>query len=216
MAIFLSTGAQVAIASTYGTASAVTAATNAAACVVTLAAGHGTVVGDFLEFTSGWDLATGRIFRASAVSTNDVTLEGLNTTSTSNYPTGGGGGSVRRITQWTPITQIQNIATSGGEQEFTDTTSIADRIRKQMPTTRSALEITITVFDDPSLGWYVPVQAASESTANVGIRFIMASGARVVSNGTWSLQEVPNINANTPLTAAINFSSSARSTRYAT
>lgn len=216
MAITLATGTQVAIASTYGAASNVSAASNAAACVITVAAAHGIIVGDFIEFTSGWDLATGRIFRVSAVATNDVTLEGLNTTSVTNYPAGSGTGSVRRITAWTQITQIQGIATSGGDQEFTDTTTIADRIRKQMPTTRSAQEITLTVFHDPSLGWNTPVQAASDSATNAAIRFIMSNNSRMVANGTWSMQDVPSINANAPLTAQITFSSSAKPTTYAT
>lgn len=216
MAITLATGTQVAIASTYGSASNVTAASNAAACVITVAAAHGIIVGDFVEFTSGWDLATGRIFRVSNVATNDVTLEGLNTTSTSNYPSGSGTGSVRRITAWTQITQIQGIASSGGDQEFTDITTIADRIRKQMPTTRSAQEITLTVFHDPSLSWYTPVQAASDNTTTAAIRFIMSNGSRLVANGTWSLQDVPSINANAPLTAQVTFSSVAKPTSYAT
>jgi hypothetical protein len=216
MAITLATGTQVAIASTYGAPSAVTAATNAAACVVTLAVGHGTVVGDFLEFTSGWDLCTGRIFRASAVSTNDVTLEGLNTTSTSNFPAGTGTGSVRRITAWTTISQLQTVSTSGGDQQYADITSITDRIQKQIPTTRTPQEITFTVFDDPSLGWYAPVQTASDGSIPAAVRFIFPNNSRLVANGNWSLQKVPNINANAPLTANLNFSSLAEPTRYAT
>ena len=43
---------------------------------------HGVVVGDFVELTSGWDLANGRVFRVSAVATNDITFESINTSST--------------------------------------------------------------------------------------------------------------------------------------
>lgn len=215
MSITLATGTQVAIASTYGTASNVTAATNAANCVITVAAGHGIVVGDFLEFTSGWDLATNRIFRASAVATNDVTLEGLVTTSTSLYPAGTGTGTVRRITAWTPISQIQTVGTAGGDQQYADITSISDRIQKQIPTTRSPQEITLTVFDDPALAWYAPVQTASDTSTPSAVRFIFPNNSRLVANGYWSLQKVPTINANAPLTANISFSSLAEPTRYA-
>ena len=99
MAISISTGATVAIASTYGAAVNMTAITNANPAVATLAAAHGVVVGEFVEVTtSGWGRIQGRLFRVSAVSTNDVTLEGLNTTSTAAYPALGGTGTVRRIT----------------------------------------------------------------------------------------------------------------------
>ncbi len=215
MAITLATGTQVAIASTYGTASNVTAATNAAECVSTVAAGHGILVGDFVEFTSGWDLATGRIFRVKTVVTNDVTLGGFNTTSTTNFPAGSGTGTVRRITAWTQITQVQNVGTGGGDQQYADITSISDRIQKQIPTTRSPLEITLTVFDDPALGWYAPVQTASDSSTPAAVRFVFPNNSRLVANAYWSLQKVPNINANAPLTSAISLSTLAEPTRYA-
>ena len=215
MSITLATGTQVAIASTYAAASNVTAATNAAECVITVAVGHAIVVGDFVEFTSGWDLATGRIFRVKTVVTNDVTLEGFATTSTTNFPAGSGTGSVRRITAWTQVTQVQNVGTSGGDQQYTDVTTISDRTQKQIPTTRSPQEITLTVFDDPSLSWYAPVQTASDGSTPAAVRFIFPNNSRLVANGYWSLQKVPNINANSPLTAAINFSTLAEPTRYA-
>lgn len=215
MAITLATGTQVAIASTYGTASNVTAATNAAECVLTVAAGHGIVVGDFVEFTSGWDLATGRIFRVKTVVTNDVTLEGFNTTSTTNFPAGTGTGTVRRITAWTQITQVQNVGSSGGDQQYADITSITDRTQKQIPTTRSPQEITLTVFDDPALAWYAPVQTASDSSTPAAVRFVFPNNSRLVANAYWSLQKVPSINANAPLTSTISMSTLAEPTRYA-
>ena len=84
MAITISTGTVAAIASTYGSAVNMTAITNASEAVATLAAAHGVVVGDFLEVTSGWGRLDKRIVRAKTVATNDVTFEGINTTSTTN------------------------------------------------------------------------------------------------------------------------------------
>lgn len=215
MAITLATGTQAAIASAYGSSTTVSAATNAASCVIT-AAGLAAIVGDFVEFNSGWDLAAGRIFRVSVVAGSDFTLEGLNTTSTSNYPAGAGVGTARRITTWTPITQIQGIDTSGGDQQFADITTIVDRTQKQIPTTRSPQEISMTVFDDPALGWYAPVVAASDGSVNAGLRFIFPNGSRLVANGYFSIQKTPTVAVNAPLTANISFSALAEPTRYAT
>jgi hypothetical protein len=216
MAITLATGTQVAIASTYAASSNMTAVTNAANAVATLAVGHGVVVGDFLEVTSGWDRLTGRIVRVSAVSTNDVTLEGINTVSTSVYPAGSGTGSVRRITLWTNLSQItSSISVSGGEQQFADITSLTDRTQKQIPTVRGAVSVTLPTFDDPALSWYSTVATASDTAVATAVRMIFPNNSRLVANAYWSLQAVPTIEDST-LRGSISLSFVADPTRYAT
>lgn len=216
MAITLATGTQVAIASTYGTGFTVTAISNANPAVATLSASHGVIVGDFIELTSGWDLLNGRIMRVSAVSVNDVTLEGLNTTSTTNYPAGSGTGTGREITAWTSITQIKGIETSGGDINFADITTVADSTQKQIPTTRSPQQLNLTVFDDPALSWFAVAQTASDAKAVTGMRIIFANSSRVLLNGYFSVQKVPTVAVNEPLTAVLGFSASAEATRYST
>lgn len=216
MAITLATGTIVAIASTYGSAVNMTAITNASAAVATLAAAHGVVVGDFLEVTSGWDRLNGRIVRVSAVSTNDITFEGINTSSTSLYPAGTGTGTIRRITAWTNLSQITSgISVSGGEQQFADITTLTDRTQKQIPTVRGAVNVTLPLFDDPSLGWYSTVQTASETATATAMRMIFPNNSRLVANGYWSLQTVPTIEDST-LRGSISISFVADPTRYAT
>jgi hypothetical protein len=216
MAITLATGTQVAIASTYGTAATVSAITNANPAVATLSASHGVIVGDFIELTSGWDLLNGRVVRVSAVSVNDVTLEGINTVSTTNYPVGSGTGSAREITAWTSITQIKGIETSGGDINFADITTVADSTQKQIPTTRSPQQLNMTVFDDPALAWFAVAQTASDAKAVTALRVIFANASRVLLNGYFSVQKVPTVAVNEPLTAVLGFSASAEATRYST
>lgn len=216
MAITLATGTQLAIASTFGTAVNMTAVTNATEAVATLAAGHGVVVGDFLEITSGWDLLTGRIVRAKAVSTNDVTLEGINTTSTTNYPAGTGTGTIRRITAWTTISQVQSFSTAGGDLNFADITTITDKTQKQIPTTRSAQTFNLTIFDDASTAGQIAVQAASDASTPAAFRIVFPNASRMVINGYWSIGASPKVEVNAPLTNEIAFTASALSTRYAT
>jgi hypothetical protein len=216
MSITLATGTQVGIASTYGASVVMSAITNASSAVATLAGGHGVVVGDFLEVTSGWDLLTARIVRVSVVATNDVTFEGIDSSSTTNYPAGTGTGTIRRITAWTAITQIQGIDTGGGDLNFADITTIVDRIQKQIPTTRSPIQLTFTTFDDPTLGWYSVARTASESSIATGIRIIFPNSTRLVANGYYSLQTTPTVAVNAPLTAQLGFSASSVPTRYST
>lgn len=216
MAITIATGTQVAIATTYGSASNMTALSNATEAVATLAAGHGVVVGDFLEVTSGWDLLNGRIVRVKTVATNDITFEGINTSSTANYPAGSGTGSVRRITAWTSVTQVQGVDTGGGDQNYADITTITDRTQKQVPTTRNAQTIDLTVFDDPSLTYYAAAVSAAESSSTIGLRMIFPNSSRIVINAYISVQKMPTVAVNQPLTARLSFSAYAEPTRYAT
>lgn len=204
MAFFLTNGTSYDIASTYGTAVNMTALSNASAAVATLAAGHGCVIGDVVEITSGWQRLNGRLARVSAVATNDVTLEGIDTTSTSLFPVGMGTGSVRRITAWTEISQVLEGSFSGGEQQFTDITSLADVVQREMPTTRSPVRLELTVGDDPALPWYTPVRAASRSHANTGLRVRLSNGARLLGNGVWAFPETPNLAKNEAIRTAIS------------
>jgi hypothetical protein len=216
MAITLATGTQVAIASTYGSASTMSAITNAAEAVATLAGGHGVVVGDFLEVTSGWDRLNGRIVRVKTVSTNDITFENINTTSTSRYPTGTGTGSIRRITAWTTLSQITaNISVSGGDQQFADITTLTDTVQKQIPTVRSPVQVTLPMFYDPGLPWWATVQSAAESATTVAMRMIFPDSKRLVSNAYWSLRQVPTVEDST-LRGEVSVSFFSDPTVYAT
>jgi hypothetical protein len=216
MSITLATGTVCAIASTYGASANMTAITNAAEAVATLAVGHGVTQGDYLEVTSGWDRLNARIVRAKTVSTNDVTFEGINTTSTTNYPAGSGTGTIRRITAWTNISQVQSgISVSGGDINFADITTIIDTVQKQIPTTRSPISVTLPLYDDPSLSWYATVQTASDSAVATGFRMSFPNSSKLVANAYWSLQTVPTIEDST-LRSKIDVAFAAPPVRYAT
>jgi hypothetical protein len=215
MAITLSTGSIIAIASTHGSSKTMSAITNAAEAVATLEGSHGISQGDYFEVTSGWDRLNGRIVRAKSVNVNDVTLEGIDTSNTTKYPTGTGTGSVREITAWANLSQIQTVEPGGGEQQYVDTTTIVDQTQKQIPTTRAPVTVTMTFFDDATLSWYATVRAASESSTATGVRYTFPNGSILVANAYWSLQTTPSIGSNAPLTAKIDLSYAAEPTRYA-
>jgi hypothetical protein len=138
MAVSVPNGSLIHIASGYAASKVMSALTNANPAVATLEASHGVAVGDYIEVTSGWSRLTNKILRASAVATNDVTLEGLNAISTSIYPAGGGVGSVREITGWTQLQQVLNSSSSGGEQQFLEYQFLESDAQKRIPTFKSA------------------------------------------------------------------------------
>jgi len=220
MSITLAVGTQVAIASTYGTAVNMTAITNSATsstpAVATLAAGHGVVVGDFLEITSGWTLLTGRIARVSVVSVNDVTLENIFTNDTTAYPAGTGTGTIRRITAWTTISQITSgIQISGGDQQFADVTTLQDRNQRQIPTRRSPVTATFPVYADETLSWVATVRAASTTATATACRMIYPNNSRTVFNGYWTLGDINTIQDDT-LRNQIVITFAATATQYST
>jgi Phage tail tube protein, TTP len=216
MAVTLAVGTTPSIASTYGTAVVMSAITNATEAVATLGAGHGVVAGDFLEITSGWSLLDGRVVRAKTVATNDVTLELVNTVSTTNYPAGSGTGTIRRITAWTAITQVTSeLQTSGGDQEFADVTTLQDRTKRQIPTRRSPVELTMPVYFDNSLGWVSTVRAAADTATATAVRLVYPNGSRTVGNAYWSMSDVPQINDST-LRANVSLTFSALPITYST
>lgn len=214
----LATRTKVAIASTYGTAIVMSALSNAAEAVATLAPGHGVAVGDYLEVNSGWPLAAGIIARAKAVATNDVTLELIDTTSTSQYPAGEGVGTVRKITGWTTITQLAKdggITTEGGETKFAPATTMDDDDDKEVPDGQTAVRIKLVVFDDPTLPWYPVVRAVADNQRLAAIRVMAANGSKTFANGYWGMPRMQQINSGQLQKLQLTFAADSRPTRYA-
>ena len=223
MSITKTTGLVLAAVSTYATAVNMTTITNASEAVATLQAGHGVLVGDLLEMTSGWGRLNGRLVRAKTVATNDVTLEGVNTTSTVNYPagagTGAGTGTVRRANASTGLinmSQIKLISTSGGELAFEDVTAVDDVVARQIPTIRSPVQLQITIFDDPTLAWYATLLAADEAGTPLGFRMGFPNGSKLLFNAYVSVARVPTIEANMSLKTNISLAFSGDPIRYPT
>ena len=211
----LATRIKFSIAKTYGASVSMTALSNAAEAVATLAAGHGVVVGDWLEVTSGWGLLNGKLLRVKTVATNDITLEGMNTLSTAKFPAGTGIGSIRRITAWDQLSQLKNVSTSGGDQQFADATDLDNDVEVKMPTIKAARTMTLEFYDDPTLAWYATVLAASDAVVPTGVLIQPPNGAKIASNAYWGLMKEPNVQKNEVLTSTISLTFTAESTRYA-
>lgn len=219
MGVFLPNGSKFYISATYGADKAFSSASNAAECVLSFAADPSLAANDVIEVTSGWEEIDGNYYRVKTVSGAGpylVTLEGLDTQSTTLFPIGGGAGTVREVTAWTEITQVETPNTSGGEQQFVTYQSVAMSRERRLPSYRSAQGLQLVFFDDPTLAWYAAVQAASnDSQTAYGLKIELKSGARIYSGGYWSLQKMPSMQANTPMKANIDIGIVNDLTRYA-
>lgn len=192
MAVYKSLGLQLAIGATFGTTKTMSAVTNAVEAVATLEASHGVIVGDIIEVTSGWSRLDKRVVRAKTVATNDVTLELIDTSSTTLYPAGEGTGTVREVLTWTSITQLlPEFNVTGGGFEQDDITQMTSSRRLNRPGLAEAVSLEFTAFWDPALSWVATVRTASQTATLTPFRLITASGARLYGNGYWGLNEEP-------------------------
>ncbi len=215
MSVTLSTGSQYRIAKTYAASIAFSTITNLQDPTITTASAHSISVGDYVEITSGWGRLNQRIVRAKTGTTGStLVLENINTADVLKYPAGTGGGSIRRITAWTDITQVKSISASGGTQNYADITDITDVVERKIPTTRSAIDVTLDIYDDPSLAWYADVVVADEARTPYGFLIIPANSKPLVANAYWSLMRVPTMAVNEAMMTQISLSYAAEPVRY--
>lgn len=215
MAVSLPNGALVAIASGYGVSKSMTAVSNADPGVATLEASHGVVGGDFIEVTSGWSRLDSKIVRAGTVATNDVDLEGIDTSSTSVYPAAGGTGSVREITGWTQLSQILESSSTGGEQQFLDYQFLEADAAKRIPTFKAPAGLTFRVADDPTLAGYVLAKTANDDREPRAVRVTLPNGAILLYNAYISLAPSPSLTVNEVMSVEVTLSLLNEPVRYA-
>jgi hypothetical protein len=215
LAVSLPNGVILSLATTYAAADTVTAVTNANPAVATTGSAHGITGGNFLEVTSGWSRLNNRIVRAASASGSSVTYEGIDTASTANYPAGTGVGSVREITGWTQISQILDLSTSGGEMQFVSYSFLEQDFESQLPTQASAMSLTFTVADDPTLAGYLAIKAAAETRALVGLKASLPNGSIILFNGYASFNETPTMSKGQIMGCQATFSLQGKPVRYA-
>lgn len=213
MAFKLPNGAIMEIASVFSAAVLATAISNAQPAVVQ-AAGHDLEDGDIIVVTSGWTRLNDRVARVDAALADSFALEGIDTTKTNVYTAGAGVGSVRTVSAWAQIAQITEVATSGGDQQFTTFGFLEDDDDRQLPTTKSPISMTITVADDPLLP-YVPIcESADEDKESRVVRLKLPNGSEIYYNAYVSITSTPSLSRNNIMTRTITLSLASRPTRY--
>lgn len=193
MAVSVPNNSTFSVATTYGAAISVSAATNAAEAVLTTVA-NTFAVGDILEFiSSGWVKANLRLFRVKAATSTSVTLEGLNTTDTKAFPAGNGAGSLRKIMTWTVMPYMKEFTVSGGDPKYNTEEYLDVEDEIQMFNGFSASSIAMSIADDPTLPHNAVLQAATDSQAVTAIRVVLPSGAPLLYNGVLGFNPSPSL-----------------------
>lgn len=215
MAVSLPNGVTLSIATSYAAAKNITAVSNANPAQATATA-HGFLAGDFLEVKSGWQRINDRIVRVGTTpATDNFKLDGIDTTDTTVYPAGTGTGSVRKISAFTQITQITDLSTSGGDMQFAQYSFLETDFEAQIPTQASAMSLTLTIADDPTLAGYQALKVASDARNPVALMMAFPNGSKILYNGYVSFNETPQMQKGNVMTCQATFSLLSKPMRYA-
>jgi len=213
MAVSLPNGVTIALQTAVGSSLTISALTNANPAVATSTA-HGLSNGDIVVITSGWSKLNDRVVRVSGVTANTFNLEGIDTSSTANYPAGSGTGSAKKVTTFTQVAQILECSTSGGEMQFTTYSFLENDFETQLPTQASPMTLSLTIADDPALAGYTALKNAAEARDIRALKVTFPNNATAYYNGYVSFNETPSMTKNQVMGVQATFSLLSRPVRY--
>lgn len=204
------------IATAYASDVTITGISNASPAVASATA-HGYSAGDIVILSMPSRLDQ-RVFRvaANASPTNLFNLEGLDTTSTSIYPSGFGVGTASEASSFVPLSQVTDSQTAGGEQQFYQWVYLEDGRQRQRPTFKNARSLQLTMDYDPSLAWHAALLAADESNTEYVLRAALPGGSYIYYSVFVGFDGEPSFTINENQKTIASFSlASPFSTRYA-
>ena len=195
MAYSLPEGSSQQFSNTLAAAKTITAITNANPAVATCT-GHGYTTGDEIMLSSGWEDATDSVYKIESVDANSFKILGLDSTNTSFFPAGSGGGSAQKLSAWTAIPQVLTISASGGDARFTDVNPLAKRNGIRIPTGFNATSVTLSLGFDATTPTYKTMVGISRSLSKVAFKQVLSGGSVQYGYGYMSVSEFPKLNNN--------------------
>lgn len=195
MAYSLPEGSSQQFSNTLAAAKTITAITNANPAVATCTA-HGYTTGDEIMLSSGWEDATDSVYKIESVDSNSFKILGLDSTNTSFFPAGSGGGSAQKLSAWTAIPQVLTISASGGDARFTDVNPLAKRNGIRIPTGFNATSVTLSLGFDVTTPAYKTMVGISRSLSKVAFKQVLSGGSVQYGWGYLNVSEFPKLNNN--------------------
>jgi len=202
------------VATAFAAAKTVSAISNAAEASVSCTA-HGYSVGDILQLYSGWGRLNRRAVRVKSATTDAFVAELIDTTNTEFFPTGSGGGTVRKVTTFTQIPKYLNPTQSGGDpknvtvrfmDEDTDT-----NLNDGFNAVTESFEIDADQFGTSS---YNALRTLSDVQTDTILKKTLKSGAVIFTPCTVSLNENPKLSSGSIMTNVVSINGNGRITRY--
>lgn len=135
-----------------------------------------------------------------------VTLEGIDTTDTNVFPAGATA-SFQKITAWTEIPCVQDLAQDGGEQQYYTYQCLSDDKEQQLPTYKSALSLTYTFAHEYDNAIYPILRSADSSGEVRALRMYVPKAKEMrLYAGVLSFNDTPNTTVNEMETVSLSVS----------
>lgn len=191
-------------------ASALTASaiTNASPPVVTSAA-HGLAVGDYVKFgeVEGMPELSYMVCRLSAVDTNTMTLEGLDSTDWGTFTSG----TLQKVESWQTVSHATGIDFGAGAADEINISVLLDAKNRTDTGLLTQPPVTVNLFTDPSLAAQAKIDEAGYTAANLAWRATRKSGKKKLWSGKPSTVG-ESVAINTPI--AGSFTITVQSSRF--
>jgi hypothetical protein len=208
------TGTIFSVATVFAAAKTVSDISNATEGVVSCTA-HGYSVDDILQIFSGWGRLNRRAVRVKSVTTDAFVMENINTSNTDFYPTGSGGGTVKKVTTWQQINKILNPTSSGGEPKNITVKFLESDVEENINDGFTAITESFEIDADEFGGTaYTALVALSEVQTDTVLKKLLRSGAQIYTPARVSLNENVKLTDGSIMTNAVAINGNGKITRY--
>lgn len=207
-------GTQMAIAATFGSPKTVASITNAAEAVIGVTA-HGYTVGKVLQLYSGWGLLNRRVIKVKSVTTDTFVAEGIDTSNTDLFPTGGGAGTVREVLTWQSIARYKDQQNSGGEPKTVTVKWTDIDNEESLNDGFTAMTESFNVdADNVADAGYLLLRSLTQVQTDTILRKSLKSGSKIYTPCRVALNENPKDSGGVYV-CAVSINGNGRLTRYA-
>lgn len=203
-------GTRFAVAPLAALAVAISAISNANPAIASTA--NPPAEGDIVVVKSNWPGLTDVPVRAGdVVASTSFVLDGYDTTNTGLYPAGEGGGVFFATEAFTSLSQVRDVTTEGGDQNYFEYQYVEDQTNRQRrkPTYKSAMGYNIVMDEDSDLAWFNVLKEMDRLGEPVVLRETTPKGDTIYYVGTVSFNAIPTktLNENSTVTASFSINS---------
>lgn len=188
---------------------------NAAEAVIQLA-NHGFVDGDVAFVSSGWGGLNSRVFEVTRIDANSLKLNKADTSNTQTFPTGSGGGSLKKIGSgnFVQIVKTMNPQSSGGEAKSVTYKFVDSDVEYSINDGFTATSYTLEMDDDDTTAGYAALRSLTDVQSDTVLKMLLRNGSRLYIPCRAALNDVPQMQDGQINRMRAAFNGIARHTRY--
>ena len=209
----LPSGTLMSVATAFAAAKTVSSISNAAEASVSCTA-HGYSIGDIVQSYSGWGRLNRRAVKVKSVTTDAFVAEAIDTTNLEFFPSGSGGGTVRKVSTFTLISKYLNPNQSGGDPKPVTVRFMDEDTETTLNDGFTAVQESFEVDADQfGTGAYNALRTLSDVQTDTILKKTLKSGSVIFTPCTIALNENPKTGSEI-LTNMVSVSGNGRITRY--